>query len=177
MPLNMLGSAKEQSLIAKAMVTSGYCGFTFGKIIEFTKGIWSPGVYGDCRKAPKGHGDGSWFAGDIELVRGKRVLIAEDMTTTGGSLFDGYDVLIKFLGCDIAHALIVFTYNFPEMHVGAEERNLQIHAQCTFTQMLDEACVARKVGESYENVVRGWLKDPHDRDWVDETDWVLPNAA
>lgn len=37
------------------------------------------------RKEPKGHGTGQWLEGRKNLPRGSRVVIVEDVTTTGGS--------------------------------------------------------------------------------------------
>jgi orotate phosphoribosyltransferase len=37
------------------------------------------------RKEPKGHGTGQWLEGRKNLPAGSRVVIVEDVTTTGGS--------------------------------------------------------------------------------------------
>lgn len=43
------------------------------------------------RKEPKGHGTGQWLEGRKNLPQGSRVVIVEDVTTTGGSSIKAVD--------------------------------------------------------------------------------------
>lgn len=43
------------------------------------------------RKEPKGHGTGQWLEGRKNLPKGSRVVIVEDVTTTGGSSMKAVD--------------------------------------------------------------------------------------
>jgi len=43
------------------------------------------------RKEPKGHGTGQWLEGRKNLPPGSRVVIVEDVTTTGGSSIKAVD--------------------------------------------------------------------------------------
>lgn len=56
------------------------------------------------RKKPKGHGTGSQIEGEIRP--GERVLLVEDVTTTGGSVLKAAGVL-EGLGAEIAAIMVV----------------------------------------------------------------------
>ncbi|EEB74096.1 orotate phosphoribosyltransferase [Thermococcus sp. AM4] len=66
------------------------------------------------RKKPKGHGTGSQVEGDIE--EGDKILLVEDVTTTGGSVLRAAEVL-ESLGARIAAIAVVV-----DREEGAEER-------------------------------------------------------
>ena len=65
------------------------------------------------RKKPKGHGTGSQLEGDVKP--GDRVLLVEDVTTTGGSVLRAAEVLEK-AGAEIAAIMVVV-----DREEGAEE--------------------------------------------------------
>lgn len=228
MGLSVIGSELQQQELARRLVQHKYVGFAKGKVIQFSKGIKSPGVYGDCRKvlsnsvlrnyvlklycnflhnynevysgiaavetggigfgvllaeafgesylgvrkAPKGHGDQSWFAGDIELFRDLSVLVVEDITTTAGSLLSAVTPLREQLNCNVTTALTVFSYGFPEMITETDAAKIEVYTLCTFKQMLEAARRERIIDTEYESVIRHWLGDPHDESWITD-EWTL----
>ena len=66
------------------------------------------------RKKPKGHGTGSQIEGEVKP--GERILLVEDVTTTGGSVLRAAEVLEK-LGAKIAAISVVV-----DREEGAEEK-------------------------------------------------------
>ncbi len=228
MSLTLLGNTSQQEQIAHQLVESGYTGFTKGKGIKFSKGIKSPGVYGDCRKVlsnkilrslvinryqnfvlqrnesfsgiaavetggigfaailaerlgksylgvrkePKGHGDQSWFAGDVDLFRDINTLVIEDMTTTAGSLLGAIKPLRELLNCKVTTALTVFSYGFPQMIKETDEAGVAVFTLCTFKQMLEAAVEERMIDTEYEVLIRSWLENPHDESWVTDK-WIF----
>ncbi len=222
MSLTLLGIESFQLELAAMLVKSDYVGFVKGKGINFSKGIKSPGVYGDCRKVlsdpvlrsvvlaqyisfaaktrdefsgiaavetggigfaailaerfsvpylgvrkePKGHGDQSWFAGDIELFRNRTVLVLEDMTTTAGSLLGAVQPLKEQLNCVVTTALTTFSYAFPEMIKQTDDAKIDVYALCTFEQMLQAAVNKRRIDSEYQEIIENWLNNPHDESWI-----------
>ncbi|WP_297509084.1 orotate phosphoribosyltransferase [Thermococcus sp.] len=77
------------------------------------------------RKRPKGHGTGSQIEGEIKP--GERVLLVEDVTTTGGSVLRAAEVIEREGGRVVAIAVVV------DREEGASER---IGEKYTFLPLL-----------------------------------------
>lgn len=70
------------------------------------------------RKEPKGHGTGNKIEGTLE--KGARVVIAEDVVTTGGSIIKAIDA-VKELGCEVVRIISVV-----DREQGARQRFEQV---------------------------------------------------
>jgi len=68
-----------------------------------------PMVY--VRSKPKGHGKGNQIEG--EITSGQKVLVIEDLISTGGSSIESAKAL-KAEGADVLAVLAIFTYGLPE---------------------------------------------------------------
>lgn len=112
------------------------------------------------RKQEKDHGVGGLVAGDRSIVEGKRVVVVEDMGTTGDSAFRAVAAL-RDIGAEVTDVLLLVTYDFPELSARAHELRVNIHALCTFDQILDTAVQWNRIDPRHEKLVRWWLGDPH----------------
>ncbi|MGH1331674.1 MAG: orotate phosphoribosyltransferase [Paracoccaceae bacterium] len=89
------------------------------------------------RKKPKGYGRGARIEG--EMSEGQRVLLVEDLTTDGGSKLSFVDA-IRETGATCGHTAVIFYYGiFPETEKTLGDHGVQLHALCTWWDVLAEA--------------------------------------
>lgn len=94
-----------------------------------------PMVY--VRKQPKGHGRNAQIEG--ELREGSRVLVIEDLTTAGGSMFKFIDA-VRAAGCTVDHGIALFFYGiFEEAEARFANGNVQLHYLATWRDVLAAA--------------------------------------
>ncbi|MCM2450554.1 orotate phosphoribosyltransferase [Agrobacterium vitis] len=91
-----------------------------------------PMIY--VRKQPKGHGRNAQIEG--HMPDGARVLVIEDLTTAGGSMFTFIDA-VRAAGGVVDHGIALFFYGiFPEAHQRFENGNVKLHYIATWRNVL-----------------------------------------
>lgn len=124
-----------------------------------------PFVY--VRKEVKGHGQKKAIEGDVErVVRDRRVLVMEDVGTTGESSLKAVRALRESGGI-VEDVAFLSTYGFPEMSTSFSDEGVGIRTVTTFDRILSEAkpvsYVPRRTYEIYHwhiALIREWLTDP-----------------
>ncbi|MEL6172904.1 MAG: orotate phosphoribosyltransferase [Pseudomonadota bacterium] len=110
------------------------------------------------RKKPKGYGRNARIEGVMK--EGERVLLVEDLTTDGGSKLSFVDA-IRETGASCAHTAVIFYYGiFPETLKTLGDHGVELHALCTWWDVLAEARVQNKFDEGTLNEVESFLRDP-----------------
>lgn len=110
------------------------------------------------RKKPKGFGRNARIEGDLQ--EGQKVLLVEDLATDGGSKLSFVEG-IRDAGAECAHCWVVFHYGiFPQALADLKEKGLNLHALCTWWDVLDyveeaELFPADQIGE-----IKAFLNDP-----------------
>jgi|SRR3989344_1677052 len=115
-----------------------------------------PSVF--IRKKPKDHGTKKRVEGGN--VSGKRVLLIEDLVTTGGSSLNAVQAL-KDEGAEVPAAAVIVTYGFPESVQAFNDANVKLYALTSFPVILEEAIALGKISEADAAEVTAWTKDPH----------------
>lgn len=88
--LNDLVSTEFKEAVAVGGITMGADPLsTATSVISYMKGTPIHAFY--IRKEPKGHGTGQWIEGTKNLQSGSKVVILEDVVTTGGSTLKSCD--------------------------------------------------------------------------------------
>jgi orotate phosphoribosyltransferase len=73
------------------------------------------------------------------MSEGQRVLLVEDLTTDGGSKLSFVDA-IRETGATCGHTAVIFYYGiFPETEKTLGDHGVQLHALCTWWDVLAEA--------------------------------------
>jgi len=94
-----------------------------------------PMIY--VRKKPKGHGRNAQIEG--ELPEGSRVLVIEDLTTAGGSMFTFIDA-IRAAGCTVDHGIALFYYGiFSDAEKRFANGKVELHYLATWRDVLAAA--------------------------------------
>lgn len=150
-----------KNFIGEHLSVDTIAGVESGGITHGTALAWDKAMpYVTVRKRQKDHGLPGLIAGEKAVVEGKRVLVVEDMGTTGESAFNAVEAL-RSAGAIVTDVLFLLTYGFPELTQAAKDHQVNVHAICTFTQILDAAVKLEMIDKPYEELVRSWVQDPH----------------
>lgn len=90
-----------------------------------------PMVY--VRSAPKGHGKGNQIEGHIES--GQKVVVIEDLISTGGSAIESAQALQE-AGVEVVNVLAIFTYGLDKANVNFKKANLAYETITNYDELL-----------------------------------------
>ena len=115
-----------------------------------------PMIY--VRKAPKGHGRNAQIEG--HMPEGARVLVIEDLTTAGGSMFKFIDA-IRAAGGTVDHGVALFYYGiFPEAEERFTNGNVTLHHIATWRNVLAVARERKLFDDKTLSEVEAFLDAP-----------------
>ena len=121
---------------------------------EYRLGL--PMIY--VRKAPKGHGRNAQIEG--HMPEGARVLVIEDLTTAGGSMFKFIDA-IRAAGGIVDHGIALFYYGiFPEAEERFTNGNVTLHHIATWRNVLAVARERKLFDDKTLSEVEAFLDAP-----------------
>ena len=115
-----------------------------------------PSVF--VRKAAKEHGLARRIEGGD--VAGQRVVLVEDMVTTGGSSLSAVEAL-RAAGAEVSDCLALITYGFAQAGQAFAAAAVALTTLTTFETVVDQALARGVVDEREAALVRAWLADPH----------------
>ncbi len=115
-----------------------------------------PMIY--VRKKPKGHGRAAQIEG--HMPEGARVLVIEDLTTAGGSMFTFIDA-IRNAGGIVDHGMALFYYGiFEEAEARFANGNVALHHIATWQNVLAVAREQALFDEKTLDSVESFLNAP-----------------
>ena len=115
-----------------------------------------PMIY--VRKQPKGHGRNAQIEG--HMPEGARVLVIEDLTTAGGSMFKFIDA-IRAAGGVVDHGMALFYYGiFREAEARFANGRVALHHIATWRQVLEVARSQALFDAATLSSVQAFLDDP-----------------
>ena len=113
------------------------------------------------RKEPKEHGTKRRVEGGE--VAGRRVVLVEDLVTTGGSSMAAIGAL-RAEGAMVSDCLAIISYDFPEALEAFAHGGVRLHVTTTFPVVLQCAVEQGVIDEAGAALVRDWLREP--RSWA-----------
>lgn len=116
-----------------------------------------PSVF--VRKQAKEHGTRSRVEGGD--VSGKRVLLIEDLVTTGGSSLAGVAGL-RTTGAEVHDCLCITTYGFAMSVRAFNAAKVRLHALVPFDTIIQTAYERGYFGADVMAAIQDWRKNPHD---------------
>ena len=129
-------------------------GIPFAALLADRLGL--PMIY--VRKKPKGHGRNAQIEGDMPA--GARVLVIEDLTTAGGSMFTFIDA-IRAAGGIVDHAIALFYYGiFDEGALRFTDGKVRFHHIATWRNVLAVAKAQKLFDEKTLSAVEAFLDAP-----------------
>lgn len=117
--------------------------------------LGKPFVY--VRPKPKDHGTGSQIEGN--LPEGAKVVVIEDLISTGMSSLAAVDALRK-AGAEVLGMVAIFTYGFDLAAERFKESGVRLSTLSDYGSLIDEATAAGFVKASDAEVLRSWRLDP-----------------
>lgn len=132
-----------------------------GALVADTLGL--PYIY--VRSSPKDHGLENLIEGNLKA--GQRVLVIEDLISTGGSSLKACEA-IRNAGGEIAGMAAIFTYEFPISTRKFKEAGVELRTISNYSAMLEAALEIQYIKEEDVEALKEWRKDP--ANWVPNTD-------
>ncbi|MCD7916826.1 MAG: orotate phosphoribosyltransferase [Tannerellaceae bacterium] len=114
-----------------------------------------PFVY--IRATPKDHGLENLIEG--ELKPGSKVVIIEDLVSTGGSSLKAVQAIRNF-GCDVVGTVAIFTHGFPIAAQQFKEAKVTLTTLSNYDAVIEEAVRTDYIDESEIQTLQEWRKDP-----------------
>ncbi len=109
------------------------------------------------RSKPKDHGMGNLIEGT--LPEGAKVVVVEDLISTGGSSLKAVEALRK-AGFEVVGMVASFTYGFPIAAKAFEDARVKLVTLSDYEHLLELAQEIGYVKESDIEALRVWRKDP-----------------
>jgi orotate phosphoribosyltransferase len=109
------------------------------------------------RSKAKGHGKGNQIEGKAEA--GQKVVVVEDLISTGGSVITAVNAL-KEAGCDVLGVVSIFTYGLEKGKQLFEKENIKSFSLTDFPALIEVAITKGYVSSENQESLLLWSKDP-----------------
>jgi orotate phosphoribosyltransferase len=114
-----------------------------------------PFVY--VRSSPKDHGLENLIEG--ELRPGMKVVVIEDLISTGGSSLKAVEA-IRRDGCEVIGMIASYTYGFPVAVEAFKNANVELVTLTNYEAVLEVAVKTGYINEEDVALLDAWRKDP-----------------
>lgn len=128
-------------------------GIAHGALLAQT--LKKPFIY--VRSKAKGHGRQNLIEG--ELRPGSKVLVIEDLISTGGSVLKAVEAL-REAGAEISGAIAIFSYGFDTAEKAFEEANCPYATLSNYSAMLQQAQQQNYIQEEDLETLNAWRRNP-----------------
>src|SRR5882757_5008154 len=130
-------------------------GIPQGALVAQEMGL--PFIY--VRAKAKEHGTGSLIEGDITTTTGKRVVVIEDLISTGKSSLQAVDAL-RAAGFEVAGLAAIFSYGFNVAADNFKQANCPFFTLSNYGALIKYAGENQYISESDVDVLKKWREDP-----------------
>lgn len=114
-----------------------------------------PFVY--VRSSPKDHGLENLVEGDLQ--EGQKVVVIEDLISTGKSSLKAVDAL-RNCGADVLGMVANFSYLFAKASESFAEKNVELTTLSNYDAVLQAALKTNYISEENLQTLAAWRKDP-----------------
>ena len=109
------------------------------------------------RPKPKDHGMGNQVEGEIK--KGSKVIVVEDLISTGGSSLKAVAALREY-GVEVIGMVASFTYGFPVAEEAFREAGVKLVTLSNYDAVIEQAAETGYIKEEEKAVLAEWRKDP-----------------
>src|SRR5574344_227321 len=109
------------------------------------------------RSKPKDHGMQNLIEGQVE--KGAKVVVVEDLISTGGSSLKAVEALRQY-GCEVIGMVASFTYGFPVAEQAFKEAGVRLITLSNYAAVLEQAADTGYIKPEDIEVLNEWRKDP-----------------
>ncbi len=114
-----------------------------------------PFIY--IRPTPKDHGLENLIEGDLRP--GQKVVVIEDLISTGGSSLKAVEAIRKD-GSDVLGMIAIFSYGFPEAEQKFKAAKVKLTTLCNYDAVLTEALSTKYIAEADIDTLKEWRMNP-----------------
>lgn len=122
-----------------------------------------PMVY--VRSKAKGHGKGNQIEGRI--TNGQKVVVIEDLISTGGSAITAAKAL-REAGATVLGIVAIFTYELEAGKRNLEENHIKAYTLTDFSTLEKVALEKGYIQQDERNKLAKWKQNPQSSDWLSE---------
>jgi orotate phosphoribosyltransferase len=109
------------------------------------------------RSKAKGHGKGNQIEGKVE--KGQRIVVVEDLISTGGSVITAVQAL-REAGCDVLGAVSIFTYGLEKGKQMLKDEEIRTESLTDFATLVEVAIEKDYISQNDQESLLSWSKDP-----------------
>lgn len=118
---------------------------------------------GFVRSSKKDHGKQNQIEGKI--IKGAKVVVVEDLFSTGGSSIDTA-VALEEAGFQVLGIVSIFTYNLPVAEENFRKHNLKHSSLTNYEELTKYAKEINYINETQLEKLSKWRENPQDESWM-----------
>lgn len=149
----MANVIRENFFTAESIAGVATAGIAHGALVADALDL--PFLY--VRPTPKGHGMENLIEGKI--VKDQKVVVVEDLVSTGGSSLKAVEAL-RSAGALVLGMVSVFTYGFDVATRNFYEADVSLISLCDYGHLLTQAVQEKYIGEEDLISLKAWRVDP-----------------
>ena len=115
------------------------------------------------RSKPKGHGKGNQIEGKIR--EGQKVVVVEDLISTGGSVITAVKAL-REAGCEVIGAVSIFTYELQKGTEMLEEEGVHSVSLTDYSSLIETALKKGSIQKEDLAKLKKWRENPSSEEWL-----------
>lgn len=146
---------KAMELYPEAEVVAGVATGAIAHGVLAADRMQKPFVY--VRPKPKDHGTGSQIEG--ELAPGKKVVVIEDLISTGMSSLAAVKAL-RDAGAQVLGMVAIFTYGFDLAAQRFEEDKVRLDTISNYSALVDVASETGYISSAAKSLLHEWRENP-----------------
>jgi len=109
------------------------------------------------RSQAKGHGKGKQIEGKVE--NGQKVVVVEDLISTGGSSLSAVRAL-REAGCNVLGVVAIFTYGLEKGKQAFQDEHIPVYTLTDYDTLIEAAVGLGVVTEQELATLRAWRNEP-----------------
>lgn len=117
--------------------------------------LQKPLVY--VRSKPKDHGRGKQIEG--VLKKGQKVVVIDDLLSTGGSALRAVQA-VQAAGGEVIGVVAIFSYQLPALDASFKEAGLPYYTVTNYTTLIETAKKNQMISDDQLASLHAWRKDP-----------------
>ena len=94
-----------------------------------------------------------------ELKPGAKVVVIEDLISTGGSSLKAVEALRKY-GCEVIGMVASYTYGFPVAEKAFADANVKLVTLTDYEHVVEQAVATGYIRPEHVDMLHEWRKDP-----------------
>ena len=118
---------------------------------------------GYVRGGAKSHGRNNRIEGVVKP--GMKVVVVEDLISTGGSSLECVDAL-REAGCEVIGMVAIFTYGLPKSIENFKNKECTFHTLTNYDTLIRVAVENDYIQHDDLEKLKAWKKDPSDESWM-----------